>query len=112
MNDTVEVYVPVITKTSDGIIKKTWGYKQIPEIAPVETITIDVQPTSLTAAQLQEWGYSTLPSDPKKVFLYGSDPYLTLGNRARVNGSQIYDIRGTNVWPIHQENYFIPVQGE
>jgi hypothetical protein len=112
MNDSVEVFVPIITKTSDGIIKKSWGYKQTPVVPAVETIIADVQPATLTQAQLQEWGYSTLTSDPKKLFVMGSDAYLTLGNRVRVNGDKVYDVRGTNIWPVHQENYLLPVQGE
>jgi len=112
LDSTVEIYVLSSTITSDGTVKKTWGYKQVPPVAPIATIITDVQPKSLSEAQLKQWGLSTLTQDAKVISDFSNNPYLVIGNRVRVDSDIVFDIRARNPWDNHTEYVIIPVQGE
>lgn len=105
----VEIFVPTTTKTSDGTVKKIWAYST--GSAANATIVTDVQPKSLSEAQLKQWGLSTLSQDAKVVYDFNDSPYFAIGNRVRVDGDTIYDIRGVNKWDSHGEFILIPTVG-
>lgn len=125
---TVEIYVPIMGKTSDGIPKKIWGYTGFNKgywddtltwndsalwlDGPNETITADVQPAQLNQAQLASYGFNTLPSDTKKIYWLDFSNNLAIGNRVRVDFDKVFDIKGTNVWDTHTEVIASPVIGE
>jgi hypothetical protein len=111
LNNTVEIFVPVITRNSANQVIKNWQYKQSPIVPCTKQITGDVQPRSLSIAELQQWGISDLTSNAKIMF-YDTEPLMAIGNRVRIDSDIIYDIRGTNPWPRHDEALLIPVQGE
>mgnify|MGYP003589771507 CR=1 FL=1 len=110
IDSVVEIFVPTTTKTSDGTLKKVWAYTS--GGAANATIVADVQPKSLSEAQLKQWGLSTLSQDAKVVYDFNDNPYFALLNRARVDGDTIYDIRGVNKWESHCEYVLVPVAGQ
>lgn len=117
-NATVEIYIPVISKNSEGTTVKTWGYKTFPiPLAPVETIVCDVQPANLSQSQIELFGITTRGADAKKMFFQNSSN-IAINNRVRVTsffpseGVFIYEIKGTNHWPRHAEAILVPVIGE
>lgn len=131
-NATVLTYAPIKARNSEGTIVNTWGYIKtllllglwddgqawddtLPWGEAAAMIRADVQPASLTEAQLQMWGLSNVKSDVKKMFFDG-EPSVVLPNRVGVHydasGVEYYDVRGTNRWSWHTEAYLVPVQGE
>jgi len=110
IRSTVEIFVPTITKTGDGTVKKVWAYTT--GGAANATVTCDVQPKSLNEAQLKQWGLSTLSQDAKVIYDFNNNSYFKLGNRARVDYDTVYDIRGINNWESHGEYILLPVQGQ
>ena len=106
VDSVVEIFIPVDTKTSDGIVKKTFDYT-----SPDATIMADVQPKNLSPVEMASWGIKNLQSDAKAVYSFGDDTYLVFGNRARVDGKYIYDIRARNEWNVHREIILLPIQG-
>jgi len=124
----VELYEPITTKTSDGTLKKVYGYQgscggiwddtqvwtdtQLWLDGSDSVIVTDVQPKSLTEAQLKQWGLSTLSQDAKVIYDFNNNSYFKLGNRARVDYGTVYDIRAINNWESHGEYILLPIQGQ
>jgi hypothetical protein len=128
LNSTVEIYIQSPVITSDGTLKKVWQYQGFCggvwddsqvwndnliwyDGADV-VMTMDVQPKSLSEAQLKQWGISTLSQDAKAVYDFIGSPYFVIGNRARVDYGTVYDIRARNEWPSHLEYILVPVAGQ
>lgn len=128
IESTIELFEPILTKTSDGIVKKLWGYKnfslgywddtltwndsQLWVDGPQSVIVADSQPKTLTEAELKQWGFSTLNANARLIYYLDFDTYFAIGNRARIDAVEICDIKGVNTWPGHTEVIAIPVQGE
>jgi hypothetical protein len=117
-NATIKIYVPVITKNSEGTVTKTWGYKTTPEpLAPIETLRADVQPARLSEADIQAYGLTNRSSDAKKIF-FAVAPYVNINNRIFVASDFpgeigcYYEVKGSNHWAIHGEAIVVPVIGE
>jgi hypothetical protein len=114
-NATVSVYVPILSINAEGTEIRAWGYKQTPVVDPAETFRADVQPSSLTQAQLEQWGISDAAANMKKLFADLS-LYLALNTRVKVttdeDGTAYYDVKVVNPWPSHVEALLVPVQGE
>lgn len=129
MNDVVEVFSPIVSTTSRGVVRKIWGDVNgevgdislpggIPEGGStlststlVETITADVQPKSLSEYELRVYGISNIPNDSKVMYYQGFSSNLVAGNRARVNSTEMYEIRGVQSWTMHTECLLVPVVG-
>jgi hypothetical protein len=129
MNDVVEIFAPIMTKTSRGTVVKLWGNADgevgalsFPEGIPegglvfstttlVETIYADVQPRSLSEYELAAWGVNDIPTDSRLLYYRGDSSNLVIGNRTRVNGVKVFEIRGVQTWTMHQEALLVPVQG-
>ena len=132
INDTVELFHPITTKSARGTPIRTWGDENgevggisfevagsgIPvggfafsTLTLVETIEADVQPKTLNEFDLKQWGVDTSIQDAKVMFYFGESINLIIGNRARVNSATVYDIKATQLWPMHYEVLLIPVQG-
>lgn len=77
--------------------------------ATLKTIPADVQPVTLTPAQLQAWGMTDLASGAQRMF-YTPDDSIQILHRV-VFGSETYEIRNINKWRIHYEATLTPVQG-
>lgn len=128
LDSSVELFVPIKSKNSQGQVISAWGYKYFGGgywddtltwtdslywyDGPIETISADVQPKSLTEAQLKQWGYSILNADAQNMYYMGSSDYIEIGNRARVDSDIIYDIKAKNIWPSHVEAILVTVIGE
>ena len=113
-NAVVSIYVPVLTRNTEGEVVKSWGYKQTTAIAPAVVIDADVQPYKLSETELQLWGISDRNAQAKIMFC---DYDINIGpiNRAKVVddfGTEYYDIKTLNAWATHCEAILVPVQGE
>jgi hypothetical protein len=115
-NATVYIYTPTIIKTADGI-KKVWGYKNTPKVMPAETFRADVQPKSLSPAQVMQWGLSNREAEAK-LMIFDDSLYTHINSRAYIisdiKGQEnvYYEIKATNFWSLHGEAILVPVQGE
>ena len=98
--DTVYVFTPTKTKSTEGIVINTYAY--------ADTLYLDVQPAQLTQAQLQTYGLTVQAANAKKIFV-GNDRTMSLLERIVYNDIW-YEIRGQNTWPTHQELILAPVQ--
>ena len=111
-NATVNVSDLKITKNSEGTKIKTFDFEN-----PLESFRCDVQPNTLTSAQIELYGLNSKTANTKKCFINLEDGnYMTIGNRAKVdfdNGLvEYYDIQPVNVWRFHKEFLLIPVENE
>jgi hypothetical protein len=120
----VEFFEPTIVKDGQGYPVKSWNYATVWLDAGAwddshhwfdTAVVCDVQPATLSEFELRAWGISDVVSNVKKVFMDSSLrsfwAFLHPVNRARVNGTDLYEIRGSNVWPRHAEALWVPVQG-
>lgn len=128
MNNIVELFEPLLAKTTDGIKIRKWGYQSFSlgywddtvtwtdaslwVEGPQSVVECDVQPRSLNEYELKQWGINPQTPDAKLVYYLDFDSYFAMNNRARVDGTSIYEIKGVNLWPGHTEAVFIPVIGE
>ena len=111
-NATVSVSDLKITKNSEGTKIKTFDFEN-----PLESFRCDVQPNTLTSAQIELYGLNSKTANTKKCFINLEDGnYMTIGNRAKVdfdNGTvEYYDIQPVNIWRFHKEFLLIPVENE
>ena len=77
--------------------------------ATLKTIPADVQPVTLTPAQLQSWGMTDLQANAKKMF-FAPDDSIQILHRV-VFGGESFEIRNINPWRVHYEATLTPVQG-
>jgi hypothetical protein len=115
-NATVAIYVPVQTQSDEGTIRNTWGYKQVPALAPIETFRADVQSKVLSQVEQQVYGISNQAADVKIMFADYTEN-ADIPNRAKVESdmdgkTKYYTVRAMNVWQIHAEYLLLPVVGE
>jgi len=115
-NATVSIYVPIQTTNDEGTIRNTWGYKQIPMVAPIESFRADVQSKVLSQVEQQAYGISNQAADVKIMFADYS-VNADIPNRAKVESdmdgkTKYYTVRAMNIWQIHAEYLLVPVVGE
>ena len=99
-------------KNSEGTKIKKYDFDN-----PVESFDADVQPNTLTSAQIEVYGINAKTANTKKCFIdMDKGIYMTLGNRAKVvyNDGKVeyYNIQPVNVWRFHKEFLLIPVENE
>jgi hypothetical protein len=105
-DSTVDLYTPVESRAADGTVIKTWDYS-----SPNDSIIADVQPKTLTDAQLKEWGLDISQQAAKKVFDFSFSSYWAIPNHARVDGDKLYRILAVNPWGAHLECLLVPLVG-
>ena len=108
------LYVSALTtiKNKEGTKIKKYDFEN-----PLESFRADVQPNTLTSAQIELYGLNSKTAHTKKCFTdIESGIYMTLGNRVKVvfdSGSEeFYNIQPVNNWPFHKEFLLIPVENE
>lgn len=111
-NATIYVSDLKTNKNAEGTKIKTFDFDN-----PLESFKCDVQPNTLTNAQIELYGLNPKTADTKKCFIdLENGNYMTIGNRAKVvfdNGVvEYYDIQPVNVWRFHKEFLLIPVENE
>lgn len=75
----------------------------------LKTIKADLQPITLSAATLAEWGLTDLSANSRKMF-FQKDDAIQIGMRVVCN-SETWEIRNINPWSIHYEALLTPLQG-
>lgn len=111
-NSTIYVSDLKVEKNEEGTKIKTYDFEH-----PLETFRCDVQPNTLTSAQIELYGLSSKTAHTKKCFIdLEKGIYMTIGNRAKVvydsGGVEYYNIQPVNVWRFHKEFLLIPVENE
>lgn len=99
-------------KNSEGTKIKKYDFDN-----PIESFPADVQPNTLTTAQIELYGITAKTANTKKCFIDLEDgKYMTLGNRAKVvydnETVEYYNIQPITVWRFHKEFLLIPVENE
>lgn len=111
-NATIYVSDLKTTKNSEGTKIKKYDFEN-----PLESFRVDVQPNTLTSAQIELYGINAKTANTKKCFVdLESGKFMSLGNRAKViydDGSvEYYNIQPVTVWRFHKEFLLIPVENE
>ena len=111
-NATIYVSDLKTIKNQEGTKIKTYDFDN-----PLENFRCDVQPNTLTSAQIELYGLNAKTANTKKCFININDGnYMTIGNRAKVvydNGTtEYYNIQPVNFWRFHKEFLLIPVENE
>lgn len=111
-NATVYISDLKTIKNSEGTKIKKYDFEN-----PLESFRCDVQPNTLTSAQIELYGINSKTANTKKCFINLEDgKFMTLGNRAKVifddTTVEIYNIQPVNVWRFHKEFLLIPVENE
>ena len=111
-NSTIYVSDLKTIKNSEGTKIKTYDFEN-----PLESFQADVQPNTLTFAQIELYGINAKTANTKKCFCDISDgEFMILGNRAKVVYSdgkvEYYNIQPINTWRFHKEFLLIPVENE
>ena len=108
------LYVSALTtvKNAEGTKIKTFDFEN-----SLESFRVDVQPNTLTSAQIELYGINAKTANTKKCFVdLESGKFMSLGNRAKViydDGSvEYYNIQPITVWRFHKEFLLIPVENE
>ena len=108
------IYVAALTttKNAEGTKIQKYDYEN-----SLESFRADVQPNTLTSAQIELYGINSKTAMTKKCFINLEDGnYMTLGNRAKVvyddGKEEYYRIQPVNVWRLHKEFLLIPVENE
>lgn len=109
-NAVIDVACVSVVRNSEGTKIKKYDFDN-----PLESFNADVQPNTLTQAQIDLYGINTKNAKTKKCF-FTSASFMLAGNRARVtyaSGMQeIYSICPVNEWRVHSEALLIPVENE
>jgi hypothetical protein len=111
-NATIYVSDLKITKNTEGTKIKTYDFDN-----PLETFKCDVQPNTLTSAQIELYGIKATTANTKKCFIdLDNGEFMKPGNRAKViydSGEvEYYNIQPTVSWRFHKEFLLIPVENE
>ena len=111
-NATIYISDLKVTKNSEGTKIKKYDFEN-----PLESFRCDVQPNTLTSAQIELYGINSKTANTKKCFMNFEDgKYMTLGNRAKVifdtGEIEYYDIQPSTAWRFHKEFLLIPVENE
>ena len=97
----VTIYNLTLGKTSDGIVSRAFTQGS--------TIEADVQPRSLTQAEVTLFGFKDTQSNAKTM-LFPHNTAVCIGARILWNGTY-YNVRGVNWFGEHDDALLIPVQG-
>ena len=111
-NSTIYVAGLTTTKNSEGTKIKKYDFENA-----LESFEADVQPNTLTSAQIELYGLNSKTANTKKCFINLEDGnYMQIGNCAKVeyeDGSvEYYNIQPVNVWRMHKEFLLIPVEND
>lgn len=110
-NATVYIADETTTKNSEGTKIKTYDFTN-----PKESFRADVQPNTLSQAQIQLYGIDEKTAETKKCFFDYKSVYAITGNRMKVvedDGTEkIYNIHPVNKWRFHNEVLLVPVENE
>lgn len=112
-NATIYVSDLKTTKNQEGTKIKTYDFDN-----PLESFRVDVQPNTLTSAQIELYGISAKTANTKKCFVdIENANNMVLGNRAKViydddNVVEYYNIQPVTSWRFHKEFLLIPVENE
>lgn len=109
-NATVEIAELTTSKNTEGTLIKEYDFSD-----PLDSFRADVQPNTLTQAQIDLYGIDTKTAKTKKCFFTSSN-YMIAGNRARITFDsgevEYYNICPENKWRVHSEVLLIPVENE
>lgn len=99
-------------KNEEGTKIKTYDFDN-----PLESFKADVQPNTLTQAQIELYGLNTKTANTNKCFTdLENGNYMTAGNRVKVeydDGTvEYYNVQPVNSWRFHKEFILIPVENE
>jgi hypothetical protein len=111
-NATIYVSDLKTIKNDEGTKIKTYDFEN-----PLESFEVDVQPNTLTSAQIELYGISAKTANTKKCFTNLEDgKYMVSGNRAKViyddGAVEYYNIQPVTSWRFHKEFLLIPVENE
>ena len=111
-NATIYVAALTTTKNKEGTKIKKYDFEE-----PLEEFKADVQPNTLTKAQIELYGINAKTANTKKCFCdKGSGNFMKVGNRAKVvykdETEELYNIQPVNSWIWHKEFLLIPVENE
>lgn len=111
-NSTIKVSELTTVTNSEGTRIKKYDFEN-----PVESFRADVQPNTLTQAQIQLYGIDSKTALTKKCFTNFSDgEKMVAGNRVKVEfddgKSEYYNVQPVNIWRFHKEFLLIPVENE
>lgn len=108
------IYISDLTtiKNQEGTKIKTYDFDN-----PLESFRCDVQPNTLTSAQIELYGLTAKTANTKKCFTdMKSGNYMKIGNRAKVvyddETVEYYNIQPVTFWRFHKEFLLIPVENE
>jgi len=101
-----------VTQNSEGTKIKAFDFEN-----PVETFRADVQPNTLTSAQIELYGINSRTANTKKCFTdLENGNHMVVGNRVKVeydDGTvEYYNVQPLNSWRYHREFILIPVENE
>lgn len=111
-NATIYVSDLKVTKNKEGTKIKNFDFEH-----PLESFRADVQPNTLTHAQIELYGLNSETANTKKCFIdLKNGNFMQIGNRAKVvyidGVVEYYNIQPVNVWRFHKEFLLIPVENE
>lgn len=111
-NAIIYVAGQTVEKNSEGTKIKKYDFEN-----PLENFSADVQPNTLTSAQIELYGLNSKTANTKKCFCnLENGNYMTIGNRAKVEYNdglvEYYNIQPINSWRFHKEFLLIPVENE
>lgn len=111
-NATVYISDLKVEKNAEGTKIKTYDFEN-----SLESFRCDVQPNTLTSAQIELYGINAKIANTKKCFIdIENGQFMVLGNRAKVEFDdgmiEYYSIQPVNVWRFHKEFLLIPVENE
>lgn len=108
-NAMITIYTETTTENAEG--------DYIASYEPIETITGDVQPHTLTQDEIKAYGISESKGNVR-LFLYnGFHENIKVGNRASVVSdftkmTECFSIQPVNAWSRHGECLLIPIENE
>ena len=109
-NAKIDIAVLTVTFNDEGTRIKSYDFTN-----PIDSITADVQPHTLTREEIQLFGIDEKNAKTKKVF-YTRSSFMLAGNRAKVtydDGTvEYYNICPQNEWRVHSEALLVPVENE
>ena len=111
-NATISISRLTTVKNSEGTKIQKFDFEN-----PIEIFRADVQPNTLTTAQIQIYGLDSKTANTKKCFCEINEGiHMRIGNRVKVNfdaGETVfYNVQPVNSWPFHKEFLLIPVENE
>lgn len=109
-NARISVAVQSVTKRKDGVKVKAYDFDN-----PIFSGLADIQPNTLTTAQIELFGISAKNALTKKCFVNKPFPPFPIDARCKVEDSEgvkVYSIAPVNIWRDHAEFLLIPIENE